>query len=185
MRKLVAFAALALIGTCASAADNGIYLGAATSVDATLDGGQFLSNLDLKDHPYKLIIGVRPIDHFAIEGSYVDFGSATLPFLTPDAGVNAKTKIYDAFALGYLPLPVPFIDIYGKVGFAYWDTNVRLTTIAGPQPQVSDSGTDFAYGAGVQARFGSFAVRLEYERFEVSNTDRVDLTSLGVTWTFL
>lgn len=183
MRKLVVFAGLALAAAFASAADNGIYLGAAISGDATLKGGQFRSDLDLKNRPYKLIIGIRPIDMFGVEANYVDFGSAKLAFAIPDVGVDAKARFYDVFAVGYLPLPL--LDLYAKAGLVRWDSEVRLTTIAGPQPLLSGSGTDFAYGAGAQARFGSFAARLEYERFEVSNSDRVDMLSLGVTWTFL
>jgi OOP family OmpA-OmpF porin len=183
MRKLVAFVALALIGTCASAADNGLYLGAGIAADATLDGGQFQTDLDIKNQPFKLIIGFRPLDHFGVEMNYVDFGNAKRTLVTPDVGVDAKAKFYDAFAVGYLPLPL--VDLYAKAGLVRWNSDVQLTTIAGPQPRVSDSGTDFAYGAGAQLRFGSLGARLEYERFEVTDTDRVDIVSLGVTWTFL
>ena len=183
MRKLFAFVALALVGTCASAADNGFYLGAGIATDATLDGGQFQSDLDIKNQPFKFIVGFRPLDHFGIEGTYVDFGKAKVPIVGPDFGVDAKARFYDVFAVGYLPLPL--LDLYAKAGLVRWDTDVRLTTITGPLPSVSDSGTDFAYGAGAQLRFGSLAARLEYERFEVTNSDRVDILSLGVTWTFL
>lgn len=183
MRKLAAFAGLVLVASCASAADNGIYLGAAISGDATLKGGQFQSDLDINNRPYKFIVGIRPIDMFSIEANYVDFGNAKQKLQVPDVGVDASAKFYDVFAIGYLPLPL--FDLYAKAGIVRWDTDVRLTTIAGPQPRVSDSGTDFAYGAGAQLRFGSLAARLEYERFEVSNSNRVDMLSLGVTWTFL
>lgn len=183
MRKLVAIVVLALAGTCASAADNGIYLGAATVLDETLhtSGSQF--DLDVKNRPYKLILGIRPIDMFGVEVNYVDYGSARNAVPIVDATVNAHAKFYDAFAVGYLPLPL--VDLYAKAGLVKWDTDFQLTTIAGPQPRTSDSGTDFAYGAGAQVRFGSLAARLEYERFEVSDADKVDLLSLGVTWTFL
>jgi hypothetical protein len=182
MRKLVAFAVLALIGTCASAADKGIYLGAAVGVDATLKGGQFQTDLNLENQPYKLIIGIRPIDHFGVEVSYLDFGNAKLPIVLPDTSLDAKAKLVDAFAIGYLPISL--IDLYVKAGLAYWDSEVNLTTFPSLQTQVSRSGTDFAYGADAQVRFGSLALRLEYERFEVSGTDRVDLAALGLTWTF-
>jgi len=185
MRRFIAFAGLALLATCASAADNGVYLGAAMGVDGTLKGGQFQTDLDLKHQPYKLIIGVRPIDLFAVEASYVDFGKATLPVPQIDTALDAKAKLYDAFAIGYLPLPLPLLDLYAKAGLAHWDTDVRFTTFPGTQSLFSDSGTGFAYGAGAQVRLSSLAVRLEYERFNVSNADRVDLASLGFTWTFL
>jgi OOP family OmpA-OmpF porin len=185
MRKLIAFAGLALVATCASAADNGVYLGAAIGVDSTLKGGQFQTDLDVKNQPYKLILGVRPINLFAVEASYVDFSKATPSAPLIDTTLDAKAKLYDAFAIGYLPLPLPLLDIYAKAGLAHWDTDVRLTVLPGTVSDLSRSGTDFAYGAGAQLRLGSLAVRLEYERFNVSNADRVDLASLGVTWTFL
>ena len=46
------------------------------------------------------------------------------------------------------------------------------------------SGTDPTYGAGAQFRVGSFALRLEYERFDFDD-DSADLVSVGFTYTFL
>ena len=44
--------------------------------------------------------------------------------------------------------------------------------------------TDFAYGAGVQAKFGpGLAVRAEYERISQTGGDPAAVT-VGVTWTF-
>ena len=185
MRKLVAFVVLAIAATCASAADNGVYLGAATVLDQTLHASGGPYDLDVKNRPYKLILGVRPIDLFAVEANYVDYGSANNVNSIPGTTVNAHAKFYDAFAIGYLPLPLPLLDIYAKAGLVKWDTDFQVTSIGGPQPRISKSGTDFAYGAGAQLRFGSLAARLEYERFEVSDADKIDLVSLGVTWTFL
>jgi OOP family OmpA-OmpF porin len=183
MRKLVSLVALALVGTCASAADNGIYLGAATALDQTLHASGGPYDLDVNNRPYKLIFGIRPIDHFGVEVNYVDYGSAKNADFIFETTVNAHAKFYDAFAVGYLPLPL--VDLYAKAGLVRWDTDFQVTSIGGPQPRVSDSGTDFAYGAGAQVRFGSLAARLEYERFDVTNSNRVDIVSVGVTWTFL
>lgn len=183
MRNILAFATLALLAGTASAADNGIYLGAAIGADATLDGGQFVSDLDLEDSPYKLIAGFRPLDHFGVEVNYVDFGTARQRQVVPDLDVAADVTMFDAFAVGYLPISI--VDLYAKAGIVRWDTDVKLTTILGPQPGVSESGTDFAWGAGAQLRFGSLAFRLEYESFEVPDADQVDMLSLGFTWTFL
>jgi hypothetical protein len=43
--------------------------------------------------------------------------------------------------------------------------------------------TDFAYGAGTQAKFGAIAVRAEYERISASG-GKPDIVSLGITWNF-
>ena len=47
-----------------------------------------------------------------------------------------------------------------------------------------ETGTDPTYGAGAQLRVGSFALRFEYERFELDD-DSSDLVSVGFTYTFL
>jgi hypothetical protein len=38
---------------------------------------------------------------------------------------------------------------------------------------------------GAQFRVWSLALRAEYERFDISDADEVDMISVGVTWTFL
>jgi hypothetical protein len=73
---------------------------------------------------------------------------------------------------------LPLVDLYGRVGVARWESE---RTIFAPQ---KDEGTDPTYGAGVQLRIGSFAVRVEYERFEFGD-DSADMRSVGFTYTFL
>jgi hypothetical protein len=45
-------------------------------------------------------------------------------------------------------------------------------------------GTDFAYGGGVQFRLGSFAIRAEYQGFDLQTVKDANMISLGATWTF-
>lgn len=60
----------------------------------------------------------------------------------------------------------------------------RDTTCGSPATLAQNQwGTNFAYGAGVQARMGSLAVRADYERIDASS-GTPDLFSLGVSWTF-
>lgn len=177
IRKLLLPAcALSLFSGAAVAADNGFYLGAAVS-QSQIDG--FTSDLDLDDTGYKLIAGFRPIDMFAVELNYMDLGSdsATSGATT----VNAEATALAGF--GMLMLPLPFIDLYVKAGVAYWEAKGSLSSVT--VSRVKEDGTEFAYGAGVQAHFGSLGARLEYESFDIENTDGLDLFSLGLTWTFL
>jgi hypothetical protein len=160
----------------AAAADNGFYLGAGFTQSKVKDIGP---SIDLKDDSYKLIAGFRPLDKFAIEVNYIDLGRER-GSIGP-VGYSVDSKAYAAFAVGYLPLPL--LDLYAKAGVARWEADARSTGVA--LGSLDDSGTEFAYGAGIQARLGSLAARLEYERFDVSNTDGAELVTLGVTWTFL
>jgi hypothetical protein len=96
---------------------------------------------------------------------------------TNSGGTEAKTKALDAFVLGFLPLPV--IDIYGKLGVVSWQTDASA-----PNLSVSHNGSDLAYGAGVQMHFGALAARLEFEGFDVQQASTPTLLSIGVTYTF-
>ncbi|MBV6423100.1 MAG: hypothetical protein NAOJABEB_00890 [Steroidobacteraceae bacterium] len=174
-RLLWSLCALSLCGT-AAAADNGFYLGAAVS-QSKIDG--FGSNFDLDDTGYKVIAGFRPLDVFAVELNYMDLGSDSAT-----AGAAQFTGEATAFAgFGLLMLPLPFVDLYVKAGVASWEAKGSLSSVT--VSRLKDDGTEFAYGAGVQAHFGSLGARLEYESFDIENTDGVDLFSLGLTWTFL
>lgn len=170
----------------ALAADNGFYLGAGltqasldTSSDFVQDAPDDFS-IDDDDNGFKFIAGIRPLDWLAIEANYVDFGSVSAGDDT--LGGEFELSGIDAFAVGLIP--VPFIDIFGKVGAIRWDADARVT-LGGQTFSDSESGTDIAYGAGIQAHLGSLAGRLEYERFEVDDTEEVAMITLGVTYTFL
>jgi opacity protein-like surface antigen len=183
MRMLFIAATLALAGaTTAQAADNGFYLGAGVS-QAKLDnvGQDFdtgdLDEFEIDETAFKIIAGFRPLDKLAVEFNYMDLGSAS-----EDVGgvqFEADAKAYGAYVVGLLPIAL--IDLYAKAGLVHWETEAS----AGDIFDIDDDGTEFAYGAGAQVRLGSLAARLEYEQFDVENTDGVELLSLGLTWTFL
>jgi OmpA-like transmembrane domain len=121
---------------------------------------------------YKFALGFRPIDLLAAEVSYVDFGRAF-------NGINyADTYAAGAFALAFLPIPL--IDVYGKVGLAEWRTDAQS-----PGFGFHRNGANVAYGAGVGTNWGRIGARVEYERYEVSHSNDMGMASIGVVWTFL
>ena len=77
-------------------------------------------------------------------------------------------------------LALPLVDLFARVGYANWDSDLDA---AGFASQKRD-GSDPTYGAGAQVRLGSFALRFEYERFDFDD-DSADLVSIGFTYTFL
>ncbi|HEX5764039.1 MAG TPA: outer membrane beta-barrel protein [Woeseiaceae bacterium] len=172
----------------AQAADNGIYLGGGVTRTSIDTGNDFIESapdfsLDDDDNGFKVIAGMRPFDWLAFEANYVDFGNIEVSSTGASVpGGSFELTGIDAFAVGFLP--VTFVDIFGKVGAIRWDSD-SAANVGGIDFEDSDSGTDLAYGAGVQARLGSLAARLEYERFEVDNTDEVAMITLGLTYTFL
>ena len=184
MRMLLPALVLALVGTAAQAADNGVYVGAGVSqvkldnVGKDFNSGN-LNDFKLDDTSWKLIGGFRPIDNFAAELNYFDLGKEKRtvggqPF-------SADGKAYAAFGVGFIPIGP--MDLFGKAGLVRWESNA---TAGGPLGfRFNDKGTEFGWGAGVQARLGSLGGRLEYEHFDVDHTDGVEALSLSVFWTFL
>jgi OOP family OmpA-OmpF porin len=77
-------------------------------------------------------------------------------------------------------LPVGPVDLLARVGVYAWDGNIEVGGL-----DLGDDGTDLTYGIGAQFRVWSLSLRAEYERFDISDADTVDLISVGVTWTFL
>jgi opacity protein-like surface antigen len=135
-------------------------------------------------HPtgWKAFAGWRPIGIFGAEVEYVDFGSKSGSSGT--VSQHASGDAVAAFAVGYLPVPLPLLDIYGKVGLANLHRSLTNTPNNGFAPvSFSDSSTVFAYGAGVQLKFGAPAVRLEYQGFTTSGGDQ-SLFSLDFAWNF-
>jgi hypothetical protein len=127
----------------------------------------------------------------------VDFGdpnyrqSDAVPTTTTG---NIRSRAETLFGLLYAPIPVPFLDLFAKAGAARLQTRVHglISPLFCPNSTIdpgcpffsaSASSTDFAYGAGVQFKFGALALRAEYERIN-SGLGAPDLLSLGLTWTF-
>jgi len=159
-------------------------------------------NFDEHQSAWKAMLGVRPLRVVGAELEYLHLGH---PNVNTELGeeqlqADAQSKGPALFAVGYLPLPIPLLDIFGKVGVARLQTSVNalrgafyncpalahcpLPEFAEAEYHLSRTVSSVAYGAGAQVKLASFAIRLEYERVSESYGDP-DLLSLGVTWRFL
>jgi OOP family OmpA-OmpF porin len=168
---ITAALALACGAAPAFSVEHGFYLGAALGQsESGLHDGNF--NFTDRDQGYKLIAGIRPLKLLGVELNYVDLGTTNV------GGAQARTKAADAFALVFLPIPV--VDVYGKLGYVSWKTDASAPTFS-----LHSSGGDLGYGAGVQVHFASVSARLEYEAFDVQTAATPTLLSLGLTYTFL
>jgi hypothetical protein len=181
-------AALALGASLAAHADPlGFYVGAGVG-DSTVQSSNLLP-IQVYEHPtgWKIFAGWRPVSMFGAEIEYVDLGSKSNTFFNSSTGAtdnqHASASAFGAFAVGYLPQPIPFLDFYGKVGVASLRTNISNTVTPGGAFSDDTSNARLAYGAGVQVKFGAPAVRLEYQGFSTSGGDQ-SLLSLDFAWNF-
>lgn len=178
MRSLPLLTLLTLaLGASAARADGLLYFGAGVSNNKLDDIGSSFAHLD--ETSWKAILGTRPVKFFGVEGDYLDLGSHSDQFI--GSTVNSDARAFAAYAVGYLPLPVPFLDIYGKAGLARWQLHQDTFSSNFPPGtffHLSDEGTDFAWGVGAQVHFGNVGARLEYERFNIANTNGARVFSL-------
>jgi OmpA-OmpF porin, OOP family len=160
----LAAATLALSPVVASA-DSGPYVGAGIGYFG-LDGDGF----DASDTSFKVFGGYRANQYFAAELEYIDGGKPE------DSGVEIDISGWNLSALGSWPVTEQF-DVFAKLGVIFWDAKARGFG--------DDSGEDFSYGVGADYKFGeNWAIRGEYQRFEIENTDTADLFSASVFFRF-
>ena len=175
LRNITLAALLAGLAPLAQAADNGFYLGAGyAQSEFGLDNPADAAPFDDQDSGYKVIAGFRALDHLGFEASYIDHGDATV------GTTQLSAQTISGFAVGFLPFPV--VDLFAKAGVTSWSLDGSTPGL--PDFNVSDNGTDFAWGAGVQAHFGSLGARLEYETFPVGEDSDLGTVSLSFIYTF-
>lgn len=163
-------------------AETGFYLGgsvgsASSDVSYTESGGGYVS-YDDDDSAYKVFLGynfgVIPLINLAIEGSYVDLGTAQGTV----AGTTYETSVNGWNAFGLLGFNLGPVELFAKAGAMSWEADT-----VSPVSTQSDSGTDPAYGLGLQFQIKSLAIRAEYEVFDLE-TVNIGFGSIGLSYTF-
>jgi hypothetical protein len=196
-RKILLLIFSACCASTTAFAENalGFYFGAGVGESEVRRDGYYGPYFDEHHFAWKAIAGIRPISPVGVELEYIDFGNPSAGPNYSFRSANSDTKAAALFGVGYLPLPVPFLDLYGKLGVARLHSNTTAIEPGLCPPhlvcpaqlvflyQQNQWSTDFAYGAGAQAKFGAIAVRAEYERVAASGGNP-DLFSLGASWTF-
>lgn len=180
MRPLAAALLLGL-GTAAAHADDFVYAGAGI-VRANIQNIAS-TNDSVTNTSWKALAGLRPISMFAAELDYIDLGSNTIG---GEGGVvHLDNKAFAGYAVGFVPIPVPNLDVFGKIGLARWSSSG--SSVSSPTSgffSISNNSTEFAWGIGGQYRFGQLAARLEFENFSIPHTDGANVFSVDLLYLF-
>ena len=156
----------------------GLYVGAGAG-QSTLH--QDVYQVDAHATGWKVLAGWRPLSVVGAEIEYANLGSKNVTYQSLGTQVSTDAHATALFALGYLPVPLPWFDLYGKLGAARVQANTKVSCYFGSActPFVIDdsSRTSIAWGAGAQFKLGLPAVRVEYERFSGSQGNDSLLTA--------
>ena len=181
-KPLLSVLAIAMLPLSANAVDEGIYLGAAlgrsyAEANSTPDLPDVSGDLD--DVGWRLYGGYRFDNFLGLELGYSDYGNPDVS--SGDLSLQTESSAVTGFVLGHLPIGP--IQLYGKAGFAFWDTDAVASDGIDVIRQNFD-GTDFAIGVGASFNVGSLGFRLDWERIDVDAPDDLSMISAGLQITF-
>ena len=191
----------------------GLYVGAgvghATINQTQFDSfGNYFHHVDGEPLGWNAVIGLRPIPFLGAEAEYIDFGNKRLAagpaYLVGGntqqfLGGDAHDRAGAVFAVAYLPLPIPWLEPFAKLGWAqirehdsysgiYDNVFVNGVPLGQASATQSTRPSGTAYGAGLQFHFSQLGVRAQYERISGSRSfggwNNPTLLSLGLNWTF-
>jgi OOP family OmpA-OmpF porin len=142
----------------------------------SFDVSQASARFQIDGTGYKGYFGYKFFRSFAVEGSYVDFGS--FEESQQGVGLAGEANAFNVYAMGILPV-TPRIELFAKAGAAVWDSQSAFTE-DGETELRDESGTDFTYGFGLNWNFTErFGLRIELEYFNFGSQD-VRLGSVGL-----
>jgi opacity protein-like surface antigen len=168
---LAAMAGALFAATPAFAADDGgFYVGASI--------GQFgvdESGFSESDTSFKLFGGWMYNQFIGGDLEYIDGGTVRDgDFGIDSTGINVSIK-------GNWPVTEQF-DVFGKVGYYFWDADIDVTGNSGQES--NESGSDVSWGIGAGWNFTeNLGLIAEYQWFTVEEADST-LWSGGIVWKF-
>jgi len=140
---------------CAATATEG-YVGAGIG-QSYVDTGFFGET----DTGYKIFGGARFNPYVAAELAYYDLGKPEENFF----GIvrSVEVKAFSGWLKGIWPA-TKWLDLYGKLGLAYWKTDETDSPFGQPAQTTSSDGFGLAYGLGATFNIGQrLALLLEFE----------------------
>ena len=124
------------------------------------------------DVGYEVAVGFQPLPVLAGE---IDYDGLPRAF----GGLSyADTYSVGAFALGIVPIPV--VQLFGKLGIIDWRTDARSAVPL--VPSFDRTGSNVAWGVGASTSWGRLGARLQFEEFDVAHASMMNLASIGLTW---
>jgi len=180
---------MAAVAVPAAAADLGFYVGAGLGI-TSVDVREF--NPDYADlrfeedaFGYKIFAGYRPLKYFAVEAGYTDFGNIKSfegGNVEAYAESNIDISMWSGYAVGLIPVGDK-VDFFGKLGYASYDVDNNVIRSGVPEDR-STSGSDLAWGLGMNFKFKKLGARIEADWLKIPDTGGVFMLSASLMYNF-
>ena len=173
MKRIYAAIATALLAASPAAMatdEGGFYAGAGIGLFGVEE-----RNFDESDTSFKLLGGWMFNQYVGGEVEYIDGGTVGDKDIGVDStGLNVSLK-------GNLPVNEAF-DVFGKVGYFFWDADIDLSGDSGQEENSSGSDLSWGLGAGWNIT-DNISVVAEWQWFQIEEAD-ADLMSASFVWKF-
>ncbi len=177
MKKLsIAMIAIFALAATSANADSGLAIGASVGY-VTLADTESTVEFDGNDVGYKFFGTYMFNNFFGIEGGYVDFGAPDADVLGSNLSIEATG--WNGYLIANLPLGNTF-DLFVKAGAVKWDADSFIDGIAVGR----DDGSDLALSGGVRLNIGSLGIRAEIDWYDIADTDKAWMASIGLEFRF-
>jgi len=140
---------------------------------------------DSNDNAWKILAGYRLAPHFAVEAAYINLGKPGDSFSADGDSGNYKLEI-EGFAPAVLGIiPIGPIELFGKLGWYFYDAKVNLAFDGGPDVDGSSSDDDLMWGLGASiVVMEHLELRAEYEQFKINDAKDSNAFWRTAAWRF-
>jgi OOP family OmpA-OmpF porin len=171
---------LAVLTPITTLADDGFFVAASVgSAELSEDFGGF--DVDTDSTAYRLTVGWRFNDYFAVDGGYHNFGRFEQTFDVDGTPTDVSLKA-DGFTLGIvgsLPLGERW-SLFARSGAFFWDGDADINGITAATPE----DTNFYFGAGVRLAIGEkLSLTADGSRYDLDGSPS-NVLSVGLSYAF-
>ncbi len=125
--------------------------------------------------------GYNLTENFAVEGGYSNLGdfSSSINFFGNTTTTNAETSALYIAAVGKMPINDK-VHLRGRIGLAFWESDVSTTSNIFGTTSNSFDGTDLMFGIGASYQMSNkMNLIVDYTSFDLDGADANSL-SVGV-----
>jgi OmpA-OmpF porin, OOP family len=148
--------------------------------------GQQVNSIVHSGHDaWKVQAGFRFSPYFALEGDYMNFGNSSDSFQGTGSNGNYNLHMSGFAPYGVLTLPIGPVEIYGKAGWLYYNSDLKVNLNGGELLESSHSRSDFTWGGGLGVTIARHVnLSAEYDRIRIENAPDSNALWLNVAWRF-
>jgi len=161
-------------------ADKGLFIAASVgSAELSETFDEF--DVDSDSTAYRISVGWRLNDYFAVDGGYQNFGRFDQTF--DDAGtpvdLSLKADGFTLGAIGSLPINDRF-SLFARAGAFFWDGDAEINDVSAASPEE----TNLYFGAGARlALTEQLSATVDGSRYDLDGTNSTVL-SIGLDYRF-